>query len=54
MKCEAEKWLEVKSKEWGSEGPKEGIEQGSENNRRNMSNNSDKGFSISVSHPSSR
>ena len=47
--CEAEKrWLEVKSKEWEAEGIKKGIEQGSENNRKEMYRTMvDKGFSIS-------
>ena len=47
--CEAEKrWLEVKSKEWEAEGIKKGIEQGSENNRKEMYRTIvDKGFSIS-------
>lgn len=47
--CEAEKrWLEVKSKEWEAEGIKKGIEQGSENNRKEMYQTMvDKGFSIS-------
>lgn len=47
--CEAEKrWLEVKSKEWKAEGIKKGIEQGSENNRKEMYRTMvDKGFSIS-------
>ena len=46
---EAEKrWLEVKSKEWEAEGIKKGIEQGSENNRKEMYRTMvDKGFSIS-------
>lgn len=46
--CEAEKrWLEVKSKEWEAEGIKKGIEQGSENNRKEMYQTMvDKGFSI--------
>ena len=47
--CEAEKrWLEVKSKEWEAEGIKKGIEQGSENNRKEMYRTMvDKGFSVS-------
>ena len=47
--CEAEKrWLEVKSKEWEAEGIRKGIEQGSENNRKEMYQTMvDKGFSIS-------
>ena len=47
--CEAEKrWLEVKSKEWEAEGIKKGIEQGSENNRKEMYRTmEDKGYSIS-------
>lgn len=47
--CEAEKrWLEAKSKEWEAEGIKKGIEQGSENNRKEMYRTMvDKGFSIS-------
>ena len=51
--CEAEKrWLEVKSKEWETEGIKKGIEQGleqgSENNRKEMYRTMvDKGFSVS-------
>ena len=47
--CEAEKrWLEVKSKEWEAEGIKKGIEQGSENNRKEMYQTMvDKGFSVS-------
>ena len=47
--CEAEKrWLEVKSKEWKAEGIKKGIEQGSENNRKEMYRTMvDKGFSVS-------
>ncbi len=47
--CEAEKrWLEVKSKEWEAEGIKKGIEQGRENNRKEMYQTMvDKGFSIS-------
>ncbi len=47
--CEAEKrWLEVKSKEWEAKGIKKGIEQGSENNRKEMYQAMvDKGFSIS-------
>ena len=47
--CEAEKrWLEVKSKEWEAERIKKGIEQGSENNRKEMYRTMvDKGFSIS-------
>ncbi len=54
--CEAEKrWLEVKSKEWEAEGIRkgmnrheQGIEQGSENNRKEMYQTMvDKGFSIS-------
>ena len=51
--CEAEKrWLEVKSKEWETEGIKkeieQGLEQGSENNRKEMYRTMvDKGFSVS-------
>ena len=47
--CEAEKrWLEVKSKEWEAEGIRKGIEQGSENNRKEMYRTMvDKGFSVS-------
>ena len=47
--CEAEKrWLEVKSKEWEAEGIKKGIEQVSDNNRKEMYRTMvDKGFSIS-------
>ena len=47
--CEAEKrWLEVKSKEWEAEGIRKGIEQGSENNRKEMYRTMvNKGFSIS-------
>ena len=47
--CEAEKrWLEVKSKEWESEGIKKGIEQGSEKKELEMYQTMvDKGFSIS-------
>ena len=47
--CEAEKrWLEVKSKEWEAEGIKKGIEQGIENNRKEMYRTMvDKGFSVS-------
>jgi predicted transposase/invertase (TIGR01784 family) len=51
--CEAEKrWLEVKSKEWKAEGIelgiKQGIEQGGENNRKEMYRTMvDKGFSVS-------
>ena len=47
--CEAEKrWLEVKSKEWETEGIKKGIEQGSENNRKEMYRTMvDQGFSVS-------
>ena len=47
--CEAEKrWLEAKSKEWEAEGIKKRIEQGSENNRKEMYQTMvDKGFSIS-------
>ena len=47
--CEAEKrWLEVKSKKWEAEGIKKGIEQGSENNRKEMYQTMvDKGFSVS-------
>ena len=47
--CEAEKrWLEVKSKEWEAEGIRKGIEQGSENNRKEMYKTMvNKGFSIS-------
>ncbi|RGS43596.1 hypothetical protein DWX92_11975, partial [Holdemanella biformis] len=58
--CEAEKrWLDVKSKEWEAEGIKkgieQGIEQGSENNRKEMYRTMvDKGFSVSVLHPSSQ
>ena len=47
--CEAEKrWLEVKSKEWEAERIRKGIEQGSENNRKEMYRTMvNKGFSIS-------
>ena len=47
--CEAEKrWLEVKSKEWEAEGIRKGIEQGSENNLKEMYITMVyKGFSIS-------
>ena len=47
--CEAEKrWLEAKSKEGEAEGIKKGIEQGSENNRKEMYRTMvDKGFSVS-------